>query len=60
MAVADFIAKPAPSLRQRIPWRLLAKIAGHSRETTRNVPAIANVRAQEVSRKKNFMKIWRM
>jgi hypothetical protein len=34
-----------------------AKIAGRSWRKTKNAPAIANVRAQGVTRKKNFMKI---
>jgi hypothetical protein len=40
--------------------RYQAKIAGRSWRKTKNAPAIANVRAQDVTRKKNFMKIWKM
>jgi hypothetical protein len=35
---------------------LQAKIAGRFWRTTKNAPAIANVRAQEVRRKKKFLK----
>jgi hypothetical protein len=35
---------------------LQAKIAGRFWEPTKNAPAIANVRAQEVRRKKKFLK----
>jgi hypothetical protein len=49
-------APRAPRLKSAPPFRIKRKLPGVFGKPTKNAPAIANVRAPVVLRKKNFMK----